>query len=312
MSIKCSLCNNSLEDSKIVVTKKDIRHNCYGKNKVIVKCSKCGLIQLIPQWTEEELKKIYEGYYKKEDFKGYIYKPRDYPLYIDKYLIRGDNILEIGCGKGENVYRLKRLGYDVLGIDKDNNVCDEHFIHNLDAKELKKKQYKNKFDVIYGIHLLEHIENPREFFDICYYSLKKYGRLILELPNIDEPLLTIYKNKAFSKFYYRPDHLFFYNKDTLFPMLLSSDFVHGNIILKQQYGLWNHLNWLFRNKPSNINYNIPLLDSIYKFILTKILKKSDTLLVILEKKIDNNSLEHPDRLIDDRGKHYYRVEHNHD
>jgi 2-polyprenyl-3-methyl-5-hydroxy-6-metoxy-1,4-benzoquinol methylase len=283
--IECYLCGEGLNCLERIVSKENIRHQAYGKDKTIVKCKSCGLVQLIPQWTKEDLAEIYKDYYKPIDFKGYVYKERDCPLYIDKYLTPEDKILEIGCGKGSNVRRLIREGYDIVGIDVDKSVCDNKFILNLDINEFSDKSYKNKFNVVYAIHLLEHINDPIKFFDILNHILKKNGSFILEFPNIDEPLLTLWKNKEFSKFYYRPDHVFFYNKKTISKILNWSDTCKFKIILKQNYGLWNHLNWFFRNKPSNVNYNIPILDNIYKWFLTRILKISDTIIIIGEKNV---------------------------
>jgi hypothetical protein len=36
-------------------------------------------------------------------------------------------------------------------------------------------------------------------------------------------------------------------------------------------------------RPGNFNRNIPVLDDIYKFVITRVFKVSDTLLVIGEK-----------------------------
>lgn len=284
MKIKCYFCGSDLDEGKIIANKKDIRHGCYGKNKRIVKCKKCGLVQLIPQWTNKELEDIYKDYSKQEDFKGYVPKPREYPKYIDKYLIKGEIILEVGCGFGNNIKRLEKEGYNICGIDKDSSVCDEKSIFNMDINELEKTEHNEAFDIIYGIHFLEHLKNPVKFLNNSYYALKNQGLLILEFPNVDEPLLTIWKNKEFFKYYWRPDHLFFYNKESILNLILKTEFKDFKIELKQKYGLWNHLNWVIRNKPSNINFNIPIIDNIYKFILTNIFHKSDSIILILRKK----------------------------
>lgn len=280
---QCYLCKNDLKEARVGVPQKYIRHNCYNVKKDIIKCPLCHLLQLTPQWKEKDLEKIYENYSIKEDFKGYKQKPREYPTYIDKYLKKTDTILEVGCGLGTNIKRLKKLGYRIFGIDKDKSVCNlGNDIYNVDVKELAF--YAGVYDIIYAIHFLEHLKNPMKFINDSYTALTKSGKLILELPNADEPLLSIYNNTEFYKYYWRPDHLFFFTPNTL-QTLISNTLFGGNckIILKQKYGLFNHLNWLFRRKPTNININIPILDTVYKFILTKIFKRSDSLIVILTK-----------------------------
>ena len=282
--MNCYLCNNDLSfQAELIAESYEMRWNAYNKENIIVKCTYCGLTQLIPQWTSEELKQIYSRYSEKEDFKGQYIKEHNYPTWIDKYIKIEDTILEVGCGFGNNVFQLKELGYKIFGIDKDPSVCDEKTIFNLDISILKQEEYKNTFNIIFGIHLLEHLNNPIEFINNCYSSLKSKGKLILEIPNIEEPLLTIYKNKAFNNFYWVPDHLFFYTPKTINAILQNTSFKKYKIIRKQRYGLINHLNWFFKGKPTNCDFNLGVIDIIYKGILTYIFRKSDTLILILEK-----------------------------
>lgn len=282
--INCYHCHNDLSyQVEIIVDSTEMRFNCYDQDKVIVKCSYCDLVQLIPQWTDEELNKIYSQYSKKEDFKGHKIKEHDYPKYLDKYIKKNDIILEIGCSFGNNVISLKELGYNIYGFDKDPTVCDEKTIFNLDNSILGNEEYKDTFNVIYGIHLLEHIKDPIKFLNECHNALKEKGKLILEFPNIEEPLLTIWKNKIFNLFYWIPDHLFFYTPQTIKELLKNTYFKTYKIIRKQRYGIINHLNWLIRKKPCNFNVEFSLLDIGYKFILTNFFKKSDTLILVLEK-----------------------------
>jgi 2-polyprenyl-3-methyl-5-hydroxy-6-metoxy-1,4-benzoquinol methylase len=281
MKRKCYLCKSDLKSGVVVATKKEIRHNCYNKDKKIIKCGFCGLVQLIPTWSSSELNKIYKNYSSKKDFIGQKITNREYPKYIDKFFKKNQFILEVGCGLGGNIKRLLKQGYTIRGIDKDKSVCDGKKIVNLDVEELVN--YKNMFDIVYGIHFLEHLENPLNFINNTYQSLTNNGKLILEIPNVEEPLLTIWENKSFSQYYWRPDHLFFYDYNSIIKLITKSSFNICEIVRKQKYGIFNHLNWLIRKKPTNNNFYIPILDDIYKFILTRILKKSDSLIIILKK-----------------------------
>ena len=49
----CHHCGST--EGKLVATKSDIRFECYGHDKSVLKCKSCGLTQLYPQWTEKEL-----------------------------------------------------------------------------------------------------------------------------------------------------------------------------------------------------------------------------------------------------------------
>jgi len=277
MIFSCNLCGNKTHT--IIAKKNEIRFNCYGHNKKIIKCSKCNLIQLYPTWEEEQLDKLYQEYSLKKDFKGYKYKKK-IDNYIEKYLNKGDRILEIGARDGENLSYFQNKGYNAIGIDKDPSVCDGKVVLNYDFESMPDSQ---KFDFIYGIHVLEHIRDPHKFINRVNSMLENNGRFLFEIPNVDDPILTIYKNKQYNKFYWYPFHIFFYNKDTITNMFQKVG-INISVKYKQRYGLINHMRWFLLGKPGNINFTIPILDYLYKLILTKVFKKSDTLIIVGEKR----------------------------
>jgi len=107
-------------------------------------------------------------------------------------------------------------------------------------------------------------------------SLVQNGIFVLEVPNREDPLLSLYKNKAYDNFYWYPYHSYFYN----FQEIENMFGLRARVYRKQRYGIINHLRWILFGKPGNINFNIPILDNIYKYILVKVFKKSDTIVVI--------------------------------
>ena len=274
----CGICNG--KDFHIIADNNTIRFKCYGYDKKVLKCSNCGQVQLIPPWTENDLNELYSKYSEKKDFGGQN-RIENERLYLDKLINEKDKILEIGCGLGDNLRRLKKLGYNIVGIDKDPEVCDNILIFNKDYKDLD--QTKEKYDFIYSIHVMEHILNPKVFIRKIIDSLSRKGQFIIEVPNVDDPLLKIYKIKEFNQYYWYPYHLYFYNKQTLKKLFSEFDDINFTINLSQRYGLNNHLRWLIKKSPGNNNEKIPLLDIFYTFWLTKILKVSDTLIVHCEK-----------------------------
>ena len=126
---------------------------------------------------------------------------------------------------------------------------------------------------------MEHIQNPKLFIKKIIDSLTPKGRFIIEVPNVDDPLLSVYKIEEFNKFYWYPYHLYYYNKQTLKNIFTQFEEINYNIKLYQRYGLRNHLRWLIKRKPGEDNKKIPVLDSIYMFLLTKVLNVSDTIIV---------------------------------
>ena len=275
----CGICG--CEEFQIIANKKKIRFKCYGYDKKILKCNNCGQVQLLPSWTENELNELYSKYSGKKDFVGQN-RVEDKRFYLDRFIKKKDRVLEIGCGLGGNLKKLKESGYNVIGIDKDPKVCDNILIFNKDFQELDEK--KNKYDFIYSIHVMEHIPDPKIFVRKIINSLTIDGRFVLEVPSIDDPLLSIYKIKEFNRFYWYPYHLYFYNKQTLKNLFAQFGEINYHIKLSQRYGIRNHLSWLIKRKPGSNNKKIPVLDGIYMFLLTKVLNVSDTIIVHGEKK----------------------------
>jgi SAM-dependent methyltransferase len=262
MSFNCYLCG--CDQSKILAEREYIRFNCWGRDKKILKCLSCGLVQLFPQWTEDELDDLYSRYWAKEDFKGQKRKIK-VSEYLTKLIKKDRLILEVGCGHGDNVRYLRSKGFNVKGIDKDpstkNIVCDW-------------RDWKEPVNFLYAIHLFEHISDPLKFIRWMDDILVDDGTYILELPNVSNVLLQL---NSYRKFHWYPYHLFFYDEKTIKRL-----FPTAKVTVKQEYGLVNHLRWLFRGKPGNWNPTIPILDTVYKSIL-RLFGFGDTLLVVGKK-----------------------------
>jgi len=273
--MKCIICCNSCFGT--IANKKDIRFQCYGYNKKVVKCLACGLVFLTPTWTEEELNKLYSNYLSHEkDFIGQKRKSTISP-YLTKYLKKNQIVLEVGHGRGDNVKFLRSLGYCVDGIDKDSTYCDNFHLFNIDYKK-----HQCCVDFVYAIQVFEHISDPYDFIEKITEFLLPNGKFLLEIPNLDDPLLKLYNVKRFKKFYFYPYHVFFYTADTV-SFLLKKMGLKFKVKLVQKYGLLNHLRWILFGKPSNKNFHIPIIDDIYKFILVHVFKVSDTLIIVGEK-----------------------------
>ena len=136
-----------------------------------------------------------------------------------------------------------------------------------------------KFDFIYAIQVFEHLRDPEKFLSVVRDHLAEGGRFLLEIPNVDDPLLSLYKNKTFSDFYWYPYHCYFYDVNTLEVLLKKVPLLSYKMELFQRYGMINHMRWNLLKRPGNFAPTIPLIDSIYKWILTCLFKKSDTIIL---------------------------------
>lgn len=259
-NIKCFCCGKT--NFEVIKTADEMRFGCFGnKDKKILKCKDCSLVFMYPQWTDEEINDLYATYWSKKDFKNQKNKIK-ISKYLTKFLKKEEKVLEVGSGLGHNLNYLKSKGYNVIGVDKDPSVCDKKTVFNCTAGELE-----GKFDSLYCLHVLEHTNNPNLFVLDCLSRLKTNGKFLFEFPSLDNPLLFLYKIKDFDKFYWYPYHLFYFNKKTTKILFDKIEGIEYKIINKLDYGLINHLRWLIFKRPGNINFNIPIVDFIYKKII---------------------------------------------
>jgi len=98
-------------------------------------------------------------------------------------ILKGLSILDIGCGGGLISEPMARLGADVTGIDASEKNIKVATLHskknNLKIKYLNNSpeqlDYKEKFDIILNLEIVEHVDNVNLYIKSCSKLLKKNG-----------------------------------------------------------------------------------------------------------------------------------------
>ena len=101
------------------------------------------------------------------------------------------NILDIGCGGGLLCEPLKRLGATITGIDASKNNIEVAKFH---ARELNLNinyincspenfKFKNKFDVILNMEVVEHVSNVNLFIQNCSALIANNGIMFVATIN---------------------------------------------------------------------------------------------------------------------------------
>lgn len=105
---------------------------------------------------------------------------------ISKHVLNSDSVLEVGCGTGLMLSKLKannKIGCDLSGKLL-AQLKDSDFLKvQADAEILPFRD--SSFEVVYSINLLEHVPHPKKAISECLRVLKKSGKLILITPNGD-------------------------------------------------------------------------------------------------------------------------------
>jgi 2-polyprenyl-3-methyl-5-hydroxy-6-metoxy-1,4-benzoquinol methylase len=97
-------------------------------------------------------------------------------------------LLDVGCGSGLFLQRMRKLGWDVEGIDPDASAVENARRKGLKVGlgRLKNYQYPpESFDVLTMSHVIEHVEDPHQHLKECHRILNPSGLLILTTPNVE-------------------------------------------------------------------------------------------------------------------------------
>ncbi|HBP51129.1 MAG: Methyltransferase, UbiE/COQ5 family [Candidatus Shapirobacteria bacterium GW2011_GWE1_38_10] len=127
--------------------------------------------------------------------------------YILKYLgpLKGKRILEVGCGFGEASVYFAKKGARVVASDISQKMVDfVKKLSKLNGVETKVLKFScnripfpdNSFDVVYAANVLHHVDIESSVKEIKRV-LKKGGSFVAWDPLIHNPLINVYRKKAF-------------------------------------------------------------------------------------------------------------------
>jgi 2-polyprenyl-3-methyl-5-hydroxy-6-metoxy-1,4-benzoquinol methylase len=125
--------------------------------------------------------------------------------------------LEVGCGDGMRLARLRNLGWEVWGQDVDPKAVEyARTQFHVDARlgPLEAASFPEVFfDRILLNHVLEHVYDPTALLTTCRNLLKPGGQIVLVTPNSQG---TGHKHfGAFWRGLEPPRHIFLYSPKTL-------------------------------------------------------------------------------------------------
>jgi 2-polyprenyl-3-methyl-5-hydroxy-6-metoxy-1,4-benzoquinol methylase len=101
----------------------------------------------------------------------------------------GGRLLDVGCGNGEFLARMRALGWSVAGVEPDPaaaRLAREKFGLDITLGSLPHAELSpQSFDAVATNHVFEHVLDPVAFLRDCRDVLKTGGRLTLTTPNLD-------------------------------------------------------------------------------------------------------------------------------
>lgn len=160
-----------------------------------------------------------DGSISSESGSVYIIKVINY-LFENFNFENNPEVLEVGFGSGVILKELKNKGVKRLtGIEPGNHKYIDGLENiNLIHDYFPSKQITKKFDLIYTLLVLEHIEEPLSYIQNLINQLTENGKIIFAVPNC-EPYL---KEGDISIFIH--EHFSYFTKESIINLISKTEF----------------------------------------------------------------------------------------
>lgn len=236
----------------------------YAPQVEVRRCANCGLVFSWPRPAEEELHGYYGKFYRQEYTDPTV--SERYRADVDEARVRAHRLLslfepnmrllELGCGSGAFLGAVRPYVGEVLGVEPDavSRAWIEQQLGLAVRERLTDVLSSGKvFELVVLFHVLEHVPEPIRFLQTLRQLLGTNSRLVLEVPNVDDALVTVYQITDYVRFYYQKAHLYYYSIDTLRRMLKEAGF-DATVKGIQRYDLSNHIRWMLTGQPGGQGY----------------------------------------------------------
>jgi len=176
-------------------------------------------------------------------------------LAIKPFLDTTTKLLEVGASSGQFISHILGEVAQISAIELDKACCD--FLTNelsidTDSEFLRDSKFANDvYDVVCSFQVMEHVEEPVTFLNDLRQSTKTGGTIFVEVPNLHDPLLTVWDIKSYQKFFYHSAHLQYFTETSLRKVAEDAGFLSDEIEISftQDYNLLKHLHWIMNDGP---------------------------------------------------------------
>jgi 2-polyprenyl-3-methyl-5-hydroxy-6-metoxy-1,4-benzoquinol methylase len=164
------------------------------------------------------------------------------PLIINK------NVLDFGCGVGSLMEKIKPLTKTVEGVEPTDPFRE--YVHSQGYTcHATINDAVGPYDFISTFHVLEHIPDPIAVLRDLSGKLSPNGLIYVEVPNVNDALVTLYDIEACHSFNFFKDHLHYFSRHSLDLAIAKAGLSAAGISGHNRFGLANHMYWLRHGKP---------------------------------------------------------------
>ena len=268
-------------------------------DSAVYRCQNCELVYLFPIMTEEEENAFYvsefEDYMEgrsgpgwespEAHFRSYQAEgERRLPL-VRPYLSNDDSLLEIGSATGYFLDDLSGYVSSVVGVEPSMAYRDYALKRGIHTVESLDDLDDSKFDVIAIYYVLEHLRDPVGYLSQLQGRLRKGGRILIEVPNVDDVLLSRYDIPNFGPFYWQKVHYHVFSRRTLTDVIFRSG-LGVDVFPAQRYDISNHMVWMMEGRPGGMGRYTDFFSSELESSYSSALKRHwlcDTLFAVATK-----------------------------
>ena len=215
-----------MKDNQVYLKVKD--HSVSGEEFNLVYDESLDFLTTTPQPSKEDL----PGYYQSEDYISHTDAKRNWfeKLYhfiksialkrklklINGFADQDLTLLDVGCGTGDFLSIAQKNGWKVNGIEpnpKARKIANKKTNDSVFNIEHLLQFQPEQFKVITLWHVLEHLPQLDDHFEVFNRLLKSDGKLVIAVPNFKSYDANYYK--SFWAAYDVPRHLWHFSKTSI-------------------------------------------------------------------------------------------------
>jgi 2-polyprenyl-3-methyl-5-hydroxy-6-metoxy-1,4-benzoquinol methylase len=258
----CPLCAS--EKSEILV--EQLRRG-YGMARYCSACDHGYLVQEQAVDAKEYYGELYRQEYShnaeaaathaREIYRVYKNYQQDRLHHILPLLTASSRLLEVGASAGQFLSHIKHRVAEVNAIELDKACCaflGSDLGIDADAEFLENSRFADQtYDVVCAFQVMEHVEQPVAFLKTLQQATKKGGAIFIEVPNLRDPLLSVWDVPTYRKFFYHSAHLHYFTEASLTKVARDAGFRADQIEISftQDYNVLNHLHWIMNDGPQS-------------------------------------------------------------
>jgi SAM-dependent methyltransferase len=189
----------------------------------------------------------------------------------ESYFKKEGSIIDIGCGRGDMLKAFHKEGISVTGTDispSSMDACKPHLVKVCDIEKVSLPFQKNEFDYVFSKSVIEHLNNPMNFFTQALHVLKPEGTVVIMTPS--------WVHTAWGPFYLDYTHVTPFTQPSLRDAMVMAGFEDVEVIHFHQLPFLWRKPWLkplirtiaqlpLRYRPMHETNIPPKLNTFFRF-----------------------------------------------